>query len=379
MIVKYLCSFLVVLVAVSAVCSTLSVITRTCLPAGATMEEVWTSDFTLAPQGGEAGKYYFVDGRFAQALQQGITFVGSGPIHILSSTVEVKPKVVTWKDDRKIYSASGGEMVAQVKWEMMAAAADGARGDIHVEFPALGLSPAGVPAFQSHAFQNKGEGRWTTREATAYQTPWALHLGRFLSALGISVPMAILLHSIGWAFVLKKEKRIRLEKLALPPPGTLPRIYYPNPIAEWIIWTFLVSAFAAIGTLFAGMAISNGYLSLDIRWAILVLQGIGVVVGLIVAISVWVGVVTVRVDTDTISCAKGRSAQPHWETARWDEMKRVQRKARRIQGRTHHWVEVQFPSGIVRKIDDPEGMEAVMTLHSNYQPPPEGASSSGAA
>ena len=305
MFAKYLVSLLILLVVACLVCSTLPVVTRAHLSAGTAVDETWKIEFTLdCPAAGKAS-YYIVDDHVKRDLQKGIAFVGSGPIHVISVATEITPKEVSWKVGKTRYTAPGAAMVAHVRWETPADSADGARGDIHIEFPKV----RGTPAFHSGAYQKIGD-RWIFREVTTYRNSLSLNLARFLFALAIALPIAIVLHSIWWALVLWKEKRVRLEELAPSNPEALPRTFYPNPIAEWIGWTITVSILGALGCLFAGIEIANGFMSSIFYWVIVIMQGSGAVIGLIVALIVRANVLTVQVSDDTISCAKAAASFP---------------------------------------------------------------------
>ena len=358
MLRKYLGSFLIVLVAVCGICSTLTFATRSHVRAGDAVEETFNTELTLDASAG-SNQFYPVDADIKSDLEKGVTFIGSGAARVTSVKVDVTAKEVSWTRDKIKYKAPGTAMVAHVKWETPADAANGATGDIQIKFPKIRGVSSYEPSFHSGGYQKTGDGRLLFREITVYQGALSLALGRFFFSLSVGLPITLLIHGIWWAFQVKREKRLRLAALAPADPDALPRTYYSNPTAEWFGWTFTLIMFGVIGSLMASFVIHDGYLSSTLDWVLIIMQAVGIAIGLIVIWGARISVVTVRIDADTLSLAKGRG-EPRWNTARWADLKSALTKSRTYKGTTTEWVEVQFPDGKTRKI--PAGVEGFAEL-----------------
>lgn len=343
---KYGSSFLLALVPVCAILSMLSFAVRSQVRAGVTMEETWTNTFTLDAS---SNQMYRIDDDVRADLEKGIAFIGSGVVHVRSTKVEITPQEVSWTENKTKYTAPGARMVARVTWDTPADAGDGDKGDIHVEFPRMPSIPNYTVAFHSGASQKTGDGRWVFREVTAHRSAASVAIGRFFFVLSAGLPMTFLLHGIWWAFQLKSEKRALLAGLAQPSVQPLPRVFYPDPIAEWLVWTLTLCISGGWGSLMASFAIYDSFQSSVFVWLLFIMQGIGVVIALIVALYVRSSVVSVRIDADAISYAKGRG-EPQWITARWSELKGAVVKSETYRGTTIECVELIFPDGKTRKI-----------------------------
>jgi hypothetical protein len=172
---------------------------------------------------------------------------------------------------------------------------------------------------------------------------------------------------------LPDERRTRLADLALSNAQQLPRVFHPSPTAEWSAWTVTLCIFGAIGALFAGFVIYDGFKSSTMDLALFIFPGIGVLGGLLAAWYARSSLVTVRIDSETISYAKGRG-ELQWITARWAELKHAAVKSQTHKGTTTQWVELIFPDSKTRKIpsdviDYPLLRDMVLELYSRRHQP----------
>jgi hypothetical protein len=344
---RYLGTLLLVLVVVCGVLSQLPFATRSQVRTGQPVTETWTNEFTL---GSPSGKYYVIDDALKRVLEQSITFAGAGPVQVTSADVQITPKDVSWEENKTKYTATGAGMVAHVTWQIPDSAKDGERGDVHVEFPKIPGAPSYTTDFHHGAYQKTGDGRWLFREASGYHGSLSLVLARMLYSFSVALPVAILLQGIPWSIYLWRVKKARVAELQ-PPPGAppLPRTFYPNPIAEWFGWMMTMFIFGFVGSMFAAFVLFDNYLSSSFDGFIIVIDILGLAVGLFVVWMARRSVVTVRVDPGEVSVAKGRG-EPRWQTASWSQLRCADVKSRTYKGQTSYWVELVFPDGKKRKV-----------------------------
>jgi hypothetical protein len=345
---KYVSSFVPALLLVCAGLSTLSFATRAQVRAGTEVHETWTQEFTLAAP--TTRNYIPVKDEVKADLDKGLTFVGSGVVQVRSATVQITPKTVSWSRNKTSYRAPGARMVADVTWATPADARDGDRGDVRIRFPKLRGIPSYTYGLHSGGYQRTADGRTVFRETTAHRSDAAVALARMLYVLSVGLPMTILLHSLWWGWRLRREKKARLAELQPPDPQALPRVFYPNPIAEWTAWTLALCIFGGIGSLLGCIAIFETFLYTSMDRALLVIEAVGFVIASIVALIVRASLVTVRIDAHGIGYARGRRAEPNWITARWSDLRGAEFKSRTYKGQTSRWLELGFPDGRTRKI-----------------------------
>ncbi|HEX4123911.1 MAG TPA: hypothetical protein VHY37_04230, partial [Tepidisphaeraceae bacterium] len=89
--------------------------------------------------------------------------------------------------------------------------------------------------------------------------------------------------------------------------------------------------------------------------------------GLIVVQTIRGNMVTVQVDADTLSVAKGRG-EPQWLTARWPDLRSAVTKSSTYKGTRTEWLEVEFPDGQKRTIRDPQARQAIATFYARFHP-----------
>jgi hypothetical protein len=340
MLSKYLATLGILALVLTLAASRLTFATRSQVLRGTPVEDTFNLEFTVDA---DSSDMYNINPALQKALEKGITFATDGALHVDSSTVELTPKTVSWSSNHTNYTAPGAAMTAQVKWEALQNAPNGAHGLIYLVFPELpGLQSRGGTV-RSGSHQMDDQGREVLREATAYQSPFFVSLGRFGMALAAGLPFAVLLHCIFWAFVLKKEKRSRRE--ALPPQTSqLPRTFYPNPIAEWQIWTVFLGIFAVVGCLLAGFCVADGFMStLMVSFAYGFLS-VGLVIGLVAAYFTGKYLLTITVRPDGMSYARGR-ADLEWQNVSWSDVSSFSEKSRTYRGNTRYWLEFAFKDG----------------------------------
>src|SRR5262249_38664825 len=151
-----------------------------------------------------------------------------------------------------------------------------------------------------------GDGRWLFREVTAHRSGAAVAVGRLVFVLSAAIPLTLVLQGIWWAFQIRSEKRTRLAALAPSASPELPRVFYPNPTAEWSAAMVPLFILGGVGSLLAGFSIYSGFESTFMQWGQYIILGIGVTVALVVAWYAKSHVVTIRIDAASISYAKGR-------------------------------------------------------------------------
>jgi hypothetical protein len=175
---------------------------------------------------------------------------------------------------------------------------------------------------------------------TTYRDASQLSFARFVFALAAGVPFGVLLHTIFWAFVLKGEKRSRVAEF--PPQGTgLPRTFYPDPIAEWTLWLLLLGIGAFMASMMASFSVYDGFMSSSFIWVIYIILAIMAAIALTVAYFTGKSLLTVRVDTDGISYARGRG-DLQWLNAAWSDILVLRQKSRTYRGNTTYWIELEF-------------------------------------
>ena len=232
MIPKYLATLALTVCLVTFAASSLQFATRSQVLAGKAVDETLQIEFTIDA---DSSHTYKISPRIKQFLEDHISFYTEGPARVVSAKVEITPKDVSWTENRSTITSTGAAMAARLQWDTPADSANGAHGNIYLNFPEIPGLEGKVPDFHSGGYQKDNKGRYVIREVTTYRDAFPLSFARFVFALAAGVPFGVLLHTIFWAFVLKGEKRSRLAEF--PPQGSgLPRTFYPNPIAEWTLW-----------------------------------------------------------------------------------------------------------------------------------------------
>lgn len=337
MIPKYLATLAAFVLFLSIAASRLQFASRSQVLSGTAVDETFQLEFTLDADTTHA---YRITPQLQPALEQGITFMADGPVRVVSSNVTITPKDVSWTEDHTTYTSPGAVLVAHVKWDTPPDSPNAAHGHIYIHFPDIpGLNGKG-PTFHSGGYQKDDQDRYVLREATTYRSRMLLSFARLVFALAVGLPVGIVLHSIFWGFQLRTEKRSRLA--AFPSPGSqLPRTFYPNPIAEWTLWTLILGIAAFTASILALVSVSDGFMSSWTAWAVYIILGAGVLLAFIAAYFTGRSLLTVRVDTNSISYARGRG-DLQWLTAGWNEILGLTQKSRTYRGTRREWVEIKF-------------------------------------
>ncbi len=317
--------------------STLPFATRSQVLAGKAVDETSQFEFTIDANSRET---YRVTPGIKQFLEDHIRFYAEGSVRVVSAKVQITPKDVSWHENHTTLTSTGASMSARLQWDTPADSANGAHGKIYLNFPEVPGLEGKAPTFHSGGYQIDDKDRYVVREVTAYRDAFTLSLARFVFALTAGLPIAVLLHTIIWAFVLKGEKRSRLAELP-PQSSGLPRTFFPDPIAEWIVWLLVLGIGAVPATMVASFAVYDGFVSSTFVRVIYVIVGITIAIALPAAYFTGKSVLTVRVDTGGISYARGR-ADLQWLNAAWNDISMFRQKSRTYRGNTTYWIELEF-------------------------------------
>jgi hypothetical protein len=175
---------------------------------------------------------------------------------------------------------------------------------------------------------------------TTHRTTFLLALARFLFALSAGLSLGILVHTIYWAFQLKREKRSRIAEF--PPQGSgFSRTFYPNPVAEWTHGMLALGIGTFMASMVAGFSVLDGFMSSSL--ISFIYGSLAVVVAIAVTAAYFTGksVLTVRVDNNGISYARGRGDML-WLNAAWCDILLFTEKSRTHRGNTRYWIELEF-------------------------------------
>jgi hypothetical protein len=337
MIPKYTATLALTVCLVTFAASSLKFATRSQVLAGKPVDETLKIEFTVDA---DSSHTYKISPRTKQFLEERISFYTEGPARVVSAKVEITPKDVSWTEDRSTITSTGAAMAARLQWNTLADSANGAHGNIYLNFPEIPWLEGKSPNFHSGAYQIDGKGRYVIREVTTYRDAFTLSFARFVFALAAGVPLGVLLHTLFWAFVLKGEKRSRMAEF--PPQGSgLPRTFYPNPIAEWTVWLLVFGIGAFVASMLATFTVYDGFMSSTFIWVIYMIMAITAAIALLVAYFNGKSLLTVRVDTNGISYARGRG-DLQWLNAAWSDILLFRQKSRTYRGTTRRWLELEF-------------------------------------
>ncbi|MGO8814936.1 MAG: hypothetical protein ACLQVG_09815 [Terriglobia bacterium] len=337
MIPKYLATLTFAVVLVTLAASSLKFATRSQVLAGKAVDENVKIEFTVDA---DSSHTYKISPRIKQFLEDHISFYTDGPPHVVSAKVAITPKDVSWTENRSTMTSTGAAMATRLQWDTPAGSANGAHGNIYLNFPEIPGLEGKVPDYHSGGYQKDDKGRYVIREVTTYRSAFALSSARFVFALAAGLPLGMLLHSIFWIFVLKSEKRSRLAEF--PPPGSgLPRTFYPDPIAEWTLWLLVFGIGMVCASMIASFSVYDGFMSSSFVWVVYSIIAITVAIALPVAYFTGKSVLTVSVDTNGFSYARGRG-DLQWLNAAWTDILHLSQKSRTYRGNTTYWVEVEF-------------------------------------
>lgn len=331
MIAKYVSTLAVTVAVLTLVAASLKFATNSQVLSGNALNESLKWEFTIDDE---------IDANLAQFLESHMGFTTEGPPHIVSASFQVTPKQVSWTENHKTTTEPGAAMNVQLKWNTPSDSVNGSRGSIYFNFPEIPGHEADTFIIRSGPYQVDSAGRYVIRQVTTYRSASLVALARFEFALAAGLPIGIVLHTLCWAFFLRGEKRRRVSAL-MPQGAGLPRTFYPDPIAEWVFWLLVLGLGAIIGCFVAGFSVANGFMSSFMQYFVYVPLAIATPIAFLVAYFTRKRVLTVRVEPEGISCARGRE-NPQWTSVTWNNVAGVTQKSRTYRGNTAYWIEIEF-------------------------------------
>ena len=352
MIFKYFATLVAAICLITLGASTLPFAVDSCVLSGQAVNEHLQIEFTLDA---DSDHTYKINDEMAQSLQNDIRFTADGSARVLTTHIEITPKSISWKEGNNNITAPGALMTAQVKWDTPSDVANGTPGTIYLDFPP---SFQGVtPTFHSGQYQLtgvSGSKRYVIRELTAYQSTFQLYMARFGYGLIAGLPFGILLHAICWAFVVKREKKERIENF--PPQGRgFPHTFYANPVAEWTAALIVICIGDFVACVLSGIAVFDNFVSSDMVPFIYGILAVGAVATAITVFFASRSVLTVHVDSNSLSYLRGRKNQ-QWVSTAWSEILTIVEKTRRYRGTTYYWIEVEFKEARKKKLKIPTSL-----------------------
>ena len=334
MIRKYVATLAVAVCLVTLVASAMQFVVDSCVLSGQTVNESLRIEFTIDV---DSDHMYTIDDSMAQLLQNQVHFSTEGSARVLNVSTEITPKSVSWKEGHITKTAPGALMTAQLQWDTPSDSANGATGAIYLELPSFrGITPT----MHFGQYQILGDKRCLIRELTAYRTPSHLYLARFGYALVAGLPFGMLLHTIFWAFVLKREKRARIENLQTHSYDSS-QTFHADPIAEWVTAMIAIGVGTFMSCMMAGISISDGFLSSTMFTVIYSIIALEIVAAILFAYLTGKSALTVKVDANAFSYMRGRN-NPQWIITAWSEILTMVEKSRKYRGSTYYWIEVEF-------------------------------------
>src|SRR5208282_3755422 len=146
MIPKYLATLAVAICLATFAASSLQFAMRSQVLSGKAVDETVPLEFTIDA---DSSHTYKIDPRIKKFLQDTITFYTEGPVRVVSASVEITPKDVSWTENRTTITSAGAALVAHVKWETPPDSANGAHGYIYLKFPGIPGLEGKAPNFRS--------------------------------------------------------------------------------------------------------------------------------------------------------------------------------------------------------------------------------------
>src|SRR5271168_4339003 len=123
MIPKYVATLLVAVFLVTFAASSLQFATRSQVLSGKALDETLKFEFTIEA---DSSHTYEISPRIKEFLESKIDFSTEGPVRVVSSSVEITPKDVSWTENRTTITSTGAAMTAHVKWDTPADSVNGA-------------------------------------------------------------------------------------------------------------------------------------------------------------------------------------------------------------------------------------------------------------
>lgn len=364
---KYFTTLFIAVVLVTLACSLLPFVTRAQILSGSAVDQ--TSQFEFIIDAG-SGSTYRVSSRTKRFLESHVQFCTDGVVRVVSSKVEITPKKVSWIENRTTIRATGAAMIAQIKWDTPADSANGAQGDVYINFPAIPWLDGHVPTFSTGAYQVDRKGRYVIREVTTYRNAFLLALARFELAFAAGLSFGILFHTVYWVLVLIGKGRSRLGEVSAHGSG-LPRTFCPSPMAAfppltgWFVPLLIVGTGALTGCVMTGFPAYQGFVSSTFRTGAYIMLAIFGGVALLVGYLTTKSFVTVRVDAIGISYSRGLSDSRRLSAA-WEDIRLFTQKSRIYRGTSIYWIEIEFKDGR-RKLKISQSIEGYPALRDILQ------------
>jgi hypothetical protein len=337
MIAKYVSTLAVTVAVVTLVAASLKFATSSQVLSGKTLDESSKFEFTIDA---DSGHTYVINADIAQFLETHIGFTTEGPPQVVSANVQVTPKQVSWTENRKTITAPGAAIDVQLDWNTPSGSANGSRGSIYLDFPQIPGYEGNTVTFRSGPYQVDSAGRYVIRQVTTYRSAFQVAEARFVFALAAGLPIGILLHALCWVLVLRGENRKRVSALLAQGAG-LPRTFYPNPIVEWTVWLLVLGSGAFTGSMMAGFSIADGFMSSSMVYFVYIALAVVSAIAFLSAYFTGKRVLTVRVEPEGISYARGRE-NVQWTSAVWSNVVGVTQKSRTHRGKKIYWIEIEF-------------------------------------
>lgn len=334
---KYLTTLIITVVLVTIAAASGKFVTLSQVLSGNAVDETLPFEFTIDA---DSSHTYTIDPDTAQFLEGHIALHTDGPPRILAATVDVKPKNVSWTENRTKITAPGAALTVQLRWDTPSTSANGSHGSIYLDFPVVPGFEGKNITFRSGGYQKDSTGRYVIRQVTTYQNASTLSLARFVFALAAGLPFGILLHSIGWAFVLRGEKRSRISAFA-PQGAGLPRTFYPNPVAEWTLWLIVVGMGAFSASMMAFFSIQDGFMSSTMMMLPYGSLAFAVLLGVLFVYVTRNSLLTVCVQPGGIAYAR-LAGDLRWQLAAWSDIRQLSQKSRTYRGNKTYWIEIEF-------------------------------------
>ena len=176
MIPKYIATLALTVSLVTFAASSLQFATRSQVLAGKVVDETSHFEFTIDADSSDT---YQITPGIKQFLEDHIRFYAEGPARVVSAQVRITPKQVSWTENHSTITSTGAAMSARLQWDTPADSANGAHGEIYLNFPEVPGLEGKAATFHSGGYQKDNKGRYVVREVTTYRDAFKLSLARF--------------------------------------------------------------------------------------------------------------------------------------------------------------------------------------------------------
>jgi hypothetical protein len=325
---RYLLSLLALLVASTLATQFFPFVTHSHVLAGVLVEETFSGQAVAFVS---EEKFLGVQARLPSILQENTSFAGTGAVQIITGKLELPNPAFTRNRKASNYATPA---LAHVQWM---ARPEGTKGTVETHSGPI-ESTYGFPAW----FEGPRGGPGSLRQVTVHGSNTALAGGRLLFGLAVVLPIVFTLHTPWWMFFLRREKRTRLPALLPPDPPTLPITFHPSPVHEWQGYTFLLLVFSIIN-LFVLFVVRHG-IEIGAMPPTLGVQIVGLLLSLGIFWMLRRGVVTLKLDEQSLSYARGRRPL-QWTTNHWADLRAIQVRTVMHKGIKHEWLEIEFAKG----------------------------------